>query len=216
MALELPTPTGAKTYLVPPITAWQYWALHADGEPWPTIAVTRTSTPDDMTTGALTDELVAAMADDGVLDVHVRLAAQAVVAWHATGDPDAAAQVWAGTEPDLRPVTADELDLYGVGPQNANGDYLEYDLPPEVEARLNRKPDDGLTLAQVWEHADVIAADLLSEYRLDVAGRMMHRRSGPWLRRLVDGLLMADTRVARLLYAERNAKGGNDADHAQG
>jgi len=212
LALELPTSAGTQTYLVPPITARQFWRLRALDEPWP-VALADRGTGDPAGV-LLTDAVVERMGADGVLDAHLRLAAQAVLSWHATGDTTAAEQVWAGTEPDLRPVTAEELDQYGVGPQNANGDYLEYDLPPDVAARLNRKPDDGLTMAQVWAHADAIAADLLAEYRVDVDGRKMHRRSGPWLRRLVDGLLLADTRLARSLYAE--SKGGKRDEHTEG
>lgn len=216
LALELPTPAGAHTYLVPPITAAQFWALRTDNQ-WHPIAVTRTSAPADLVSAALTDAVFDAMGADGVLDAYVQLAGAAAMAWHSTGDPDAAEPVWTGNVPDLRPVTADELDQHGVGPQNANGDYLEYDLPPEVEARLNRKPDSGITVGQVWAHADAIACDLLAEYRVDVAGPIMRRRSGPWLRRLVDGLLLADTRTARLLYAEtKPTKGGSDDQHTQG
>lgn len=201
LALELPTPAGAQTYTVPAVTAAQFWRLRADNEPFPTVVADRSAIIDTVSL-ALTDRVLDRMLADDVLDAHVRLAASAALSWHATGDPDAAAAVWTGTEQNTAPVTADELDQYGWGEKNANGDWTGYDLPEDVAARMTRKPDQVLTLTQVWAHSGLIAADLMSEYRVDVAGRVMRRRSGPWLRRLVDGLLAADTRLARTLYQE--------------
>lgn len=216
LSLELPTAAGTQTYLVPPITAAQFWAIRAADEPWPTIGATRTVDPRDVAAGALTDAVVEAMAADGVLDVHLRLAGSAALSWHVTGDPDAAAAVWQGDDIDAGPMTVDELDQYGRGRQNANGDWEWYEIPENRKRSL--VPNEGLTLAQIWAYSDLIAADLLSEYRVDVDSPRLARRSGPWLRRLVDGLLATDSRVSRALYAElkKSKKGGDDDGDTDG
>lgn len=55
----------------------------------------------------------------------------------------------------------------------------------------------------MWGHFDLIAADLLSEYGVDIAGSVMRQRSGPWARRLVMGLFSVDCRLTRQLSADR-------------
>lgn len=49
----------------------------------------------------------------------------------------------------------------------------------------------------------MIAADLLSEYGVDVDGSIMRERSGPWLARLVDGLFGIECRLTRRLRDDR-------------
>lgn len=96
----------------------------------------------------------------------------------------------------------EELDQYGKGERGPTGVWEWYELPEDVEERLNRDPY-APTAEKVWAHADLIAADLLSEYGVDVDSLVMDERSGPWLRRLVDGLFSIDCRLTRILRAER-------------
>lgn len=68
-------------------------------------------------------------------------------------------------------------------------------------------------MPEVWERHGLIAADLMSEYGVDVDSRLLDERSGPWLQRLIDGLFGLDCRLTRSLHSlreekERKAKGG--------
>lgn len=52
----------------------------------------------------------------------------------------------------------------------------------------------------IFEHWDLVWADLISEYGVDVGDRAMMRARG-WssLRRMITGLVSADTRLTRAL-----------------
>jgi len=68
-------------------------------------------------------------------------------------------------------------------------------------------------MPEVWERHGLIAADLMSEYGVDVDSGVLDERSGPWLQRLIDGLFLLDCRLTRSLHSlreekERKAKGG--------
>lgn len=50
----------------------------------------------------------------------------------------------------------------------------------------------------------LVAADLHSVYGIDLADRdLLRRRTWPWLRNRIVGLLSADTRIARALTPEK-------------
>lgn len=68
-------------------------------------------------------------------------------------------------------------------------------------------------MTEVWERHSLIAADLMSEYGVDVDSSLLDERSGPWLQRLIDGLFGLDCRLTRSLHSlreekDRKAKGG--------
>jgi hypothetical protein len=61
-----------------------------------------------------------------------------------------------------------------------------------------------LTWNAIFEHWDLVWADLISEYGVDVGDRAMMRRR-PWksLRRMIAGLVSADTRLSRALNDQK-------------
>jgi hypothetical protein len=200
--LVLPLPgrdRKLRDYVVPPVTAGELFDLLSLGEPWERVGQRRAEriaggpVPETqwhalmLPLGPVVSD---AMFADGVSRAGYGLAAATVMQWIFSGS-EAATELWtSGQLPNTKgPPTAEELEQYVIT-RSRSGEALEYAIPDEVRARMHKVDEgDGIRLSQLWGEPDLLEVDLHAIYGFDVAVDG-DSRSGPWLRRRVETLLL--------------------------
>jgi hypothetical protein len=89
---------------------------------------------------------------------------------------------------------------YGIGEQDAQGVYDEYDLPEGHAALRTAQESRPVTWSEILACREVIVADFSSEYGIRLERLANHDLSWIEFAAHVMGLLAADTRLHRLLF----------------